>query len=70
MSKNNWALWDTFKAQLTLSTELTSVNDIVWELAHRGIVSDKELWLNKLEQDQNVYWLARKTVKYLQDKGV
>jgi len=70
MSKNNWALWDTFKAQLTLSTELTIVNDIVWELAHRGIVSDKSLWLKKLEQDQNAYWLARKIVKYIQGKGV
>ena len=51
-------------------TELTSVNDIVWELAHRGIITDKQLWLKKLETDTNSYWLARKVVKYLREKGV
>ncbi len=70
MNKNGWALWNTFKASLVVQTELRSVNDIVWELAHRGIVSDKELWLKKLEKDNNSYWLARKTVKYLSDNGV
>ena len=50
--------------------ELTEVNDIVWELAHRGIVSDSDLWLKKLEDDVNAYWLARKVVKYLRDCGV
>lgn len=58
------------KAQLAVSTELTSINDLVWELAHRGIISDKELWLKKLEQDSNAYWLARKTVKYIQSKNI
>ncbi|MCK9478911.1 MAG: N-acetylmuramoyl-L-alanine amidase, partial [Firmicutes bacterium] len=70
MSANGWALWNTFKAQLTVTAELTSVNDLVWELAHRGILSDKDLWLKKLGQDSNAYWLARKTVKYLQSMGV
>lgn len=46
-------------------TELESVNDIVWELAERGIVTDKELWLKKLEEDTNSYWLARKCVNYI-----
>lgn len=45
--------------------ELTTVNDIVWELNHRGIISDSALWLKKLEEDQNAYWLARKTCNYL-----
>lgn len=40
--------------------ELTSVNDIVWELNHRGIITDIDLWLNKLKEDINAYWLARK----------
>lgn len=51
-------------------SELTTVNDIVWELAHRGIITDKALWLKKLETDTNSYWLARKIVKYLGEKGV
>jgi N-acetylmuramoyl-L-alanine amidase len=70
MSNNNWLLWHTFKAQLVVNTELTSVNDIVWELAHRGIISDSDLWLEKLEKDSNAYWLARKTVKYMQSNNI
>lgn len=50
--------------------ELESVNDIVWELAERGIVSDKALWLTKLEEDKNAYWLARKAVSYMRGKNV
>ena len=49
---------------------LTSVNDIVWELSHRGIISDTALWLKKLESDKNSYWLARKTVKYLMENKI
>ena len=51
-------------------TELTTVNDIVWELAHRDIISDSALWLKKLEEDTNSYWLARKTANYLRNKNV
>ena len=40
--------------------ELTSVNDIVWELNHRGIISNTALWLKKLKEDTNTYWLAYK----------
>ena len=66
---------DTFRADVkALITEpiaeLTTVNDIVWELAARGILTDKALWLKKLEEDENSYWLARKTVRYLAEKGV
>jgi len=70
MSGNNWQLWSEFKKALVMQTELTMVNDIVWELAHRGIITDKALWLKKLETDTNSYWLARKVVKYLQSKCV
>ena len=50
--------------------ELTEVNDVVWELAHRGIVSDSDLWVEKLKEDVNAYWLARKTVRFFREKGV
>lgn len=40
--------------------ELTTVNDIVEELNRRGIMTNKDLWLKKLEEDVNAYWLARK----------
>ena len=45
--------------------ELTEVNDILWEFAHRGIITDKELWLEKLQADKNSYWLARKALHAL-----
>ena len=48
--------------------ELTEINDIVWELAHRGIVSDSDLWVGKLKEDVNAYWLARKAVKYIRER--
>ena len=50
--------------------ELTTVNDLVWELSHRGIIIDKQLWLKKLETDVNSYWLAMKTVKYIISKAM
>lgn len=53
------------KEKQTKTTELTSVNDIVWELANRGIITDKALWLKKLEEDKNAYWLARKCANYI-----
>ena len=70
---------DTFRSDVkkllsgntsTVVTELTTVNDIVWELAHRGIISNSALWLKKLEEDTNSYWLARKTANYLRNKNV
>ena len=68
---------DTFRAdvkallnQQAAPEELTTVNDIVWELSHRGIITATDLWLKKLEEDTNAYWLARKTVNFLRSKGV
>ncbi len=40
--------------------EVTTINDIVWELANAGIVTDSPLWLKKCDEDINVYWLCRK----------
>jgi len=77
MAANNWAKWNEFKAALSApeptpapNKELESINDIVWELSHRGILSDTDLWLEKLDEDTNIYWLARKVVAYLRNKGV
>jgi len=39
---------------------LTSINDIVWELKNRGIITDTQLWEEKLNADINCYWLANK----------
>lgn len=67
---NNSDAWVDFKKRLTQVKELETVNDIVWELAERGIISDKDLWLKKLSEDSNAYWLARKTVNYIRGKNI
>ena len=60
--------WDRFLKKVEGYMELTTVNDIVWELSARGIISDKDLWLKKLEEDENAYWLARKCVNYIRKR--
>lgn len=50
--------------------EIEGVNEIVSELSKRGILTDTKLWTEKLTTDQNAYWFARKTVKFLIDKNV
>ena len=45
--------------------ELESINDSVWELEHRGILTQKDYWLQKLKNDTNSYWLARKCCDYI-----
>ena len=57
--------WERFLKMVEKHMELTTVNDIVWELSARGIITDKEFWLKKLESDEKSYWLARKCVNYL-----
>ena len=63
--------WSDFKLRLDEKkvTDYSRPNDIVWELANRGIVSDKEGMLKEMEEKPNgrLYWLARKTVEYFRD---
>lgn len=70
LSANNWEAWNAFKRRIQEVRELTSINDIVWELHDRNILSDVALWMTKLEDDENVYWLARKCVHYLRGRCV
>lgn len=67
---NAWA--DFKKCLVAPAPELTEPNDIVWELAHRGIVSDAAGMVGEMEKDRDgrLYWLARKAVKYMQQKNV
>lgn len=44
---------------------ITEINDIVWELADKKIITDSKLWMKKCESDINVYWLCRKMANYL-----
>ncbi len=43
-----------------LPEEITELNDIIQELSNAGIITDKQLWLCKCNEDVNVYWLCRK----------
>lgn len=40
--------------------KLDTVNDIVWELNHRGIILDMPLWLRLMKEDNDLYWLGYK----------
>ena len=52
--------------------ELTTPNDIVWELGARNIISDKQGILSEMAENPNgrLYWLARKAVNFMRSKGV
>lgn len=52
---------------LSSISELTNINDIVWELAHRKIITNSDLWLSKLGDDENAYWLARKCLHFIRE---
>lgn len=60
--------FDEIAAGITETKELESINDIVWELNHRGIITDVESWLKKLGEDDYAYWLARKTANMTVNK--
>ena len=49
--------------------KLETVNDIVWELNYRGIMTDMPLWLKLLEVDKDLYWLAYKACNLTINKG-
>ena len=48
--------------------KLETVNDIVWELGHRGIITDKALWMKLFENDRDLYWLGYKAVNITLNK--
>lgn len=52
--------------------ELTTINDIVWELGHRGIVDNTEGMVDEMNKKPNgrLYWLARKAVQYMREKNI
>lgn len=44
---------------------ITEINDIIWELVDKKIITDGKLWMKKCAEDVNVYWLCRKMANYL-----
>lgn len=66
VDENEWA---KFKSQITVQ-ELVTPNDIVWELGHRGFVTDTKGMLDEMTKNPNgrLYWLARKMLHYIRTK--
>ena len=54
------------------TSELVKPNDIVWEYAQRGIVSDSVGMVREMEAEPEgrLYWLARKALKYIRESGI
>ena len=67
---NDLVMWQNFKNALTDIVEYTDINDIVWELGHRGIVSDTKGMVDEMKAnpDGRLYWLARKCVQYIRER--
>lgn len=61
--------WQAFKERIKTEPvkEYTKINDIAWELAARGIVTDTQGLLEEVAQNPNgrLYWVARKCVQYI-----
>ena len=64
--------WESFKKELRTIQELVTPNDIVWELGHRGFVTDTKGMLDEMNQnpDGRLYWLARKMLNYIRRNEV
>ena len=69
---NNFPLADIKANYKVIATpcieEYTDSNDIIWELNHRGIISDSDLWLDRCKKDDNIYWFCRKVCHYIRTK--
>ncbi len=46
----------------------TDVEEILWELNHRKIITDIDLWRKKMTEDSNIYWLCQKGVHYIRNQ--
>lgn len=45
--------------------KIYSVNDILWQLMHDGIVTEADKWKVKMQEDTDVYWLCYETANKL-----
>lgn len=65
VTPNSNAYWLVYKGanmteNISKHKNLTTVNDIVWELNFRDIITNKSLWMDLLHNDMDLYWLANK----------
>ncbi len=55
---------------VTTVKELSKNGDNVWELQHRGIITNSALWKLKGFEDINIYWLLRKIVYFIRKNNI
>jgi hypothetical protein len=65
ITPNSNAYWLAYKGanmteNISKHKNLTTVNDIVWELNFRDVITSKSLWIGLLHNDTDLYWLANK----------
>ncbi|MGN1058955.1 MAG: N-acetylmuramoyl-L-alanine amidase, partial [Clostridia bacterium] len=62
----------TGKATQRTVSELTDINDIVWEYSYRGIVTDAPGMLAEMEAhpEGRLYMLARKALQYMRERNI
>lgn len=68
---NNFPLDDikeNYRNYLETIEEYTDINDIIWELSYRKILSDSDLWIRRGREDSNIYWFLRKLCHYVRTK--
>ncbi len=70
LSGNDWEKWKELMKNVAEVKELTETKEIVSALYERGVLQDTTLWLEKLEKDENAYWLARKALRYMRGRGI
>lgn len=51
----------------SIKTNLDTSNDIIWELGYREIIPCTAEWVQKLEKDKDLYWLAFKVCNYTEN---
>jgi len=63
MDEKGEANWKAFLNKLNNKNntiEYNSTNDIVWELANRKLLSDKEYWLNAMKEGTNLFYFGKR----------
>lgn len=65
--------YDLIARETSITTEdikeYENIEEILWELQHRNIVSNDDLWRSYMTNDTNVYWLCRKIIQYVRTKN-
>lgn len=48
----------------TADRDYEDIEEILWDLNYRGVITNIDLWRDKANSDVNVYWLLRKSLWY------